>query len=242
MQSPPQAKRYAAQILRADFGPVVEKVGSQLLVHGPASLSELGRTLSLPPTLLKNALLVLIQQNIVQCEARGSASEGRASGRGHLVQYEALLDQILVRPWFAQMLLHCNSLFRESEGDAGLLLQQLFICGRLGTEQMLQRAAAKFAHENGLEEGDKVVASKRLALHAAASQLQIRHFIVHAATLPSCLIDEGNASAKESLPAPPPLISIPSAGPGRKRKAPAAGRAGSAAVAPPPALAAGAAR
>ena len=115
----PEAKMYASQILRANFGPVVEKVGAGLLVRGASTLKELAQALQLTPTLLKNSLLVLIQQNIVQCEPRSAPNGGKSRG----IQYEAIIDQILTRPWFARMLIHANPLFPETDGNAVLLLQ-----------------------------------------------------------------------------------------------------------------------
>ena len=164
-----EAQTYASQILRADFGEVVEKVATRLLVHGPAGLKDLGRALQLPLAQLKNSLLVLIQQNIVECIPKVDNAKGVRDGKE--VVYKALLEQVLVRPWFPRMLVTARELFGT---DAVLLLEQLFICGRLTIEDMLQHAAAKYAQEQNMRPGDKDDSAKRLALHAAASQLQAR--------------------------------------------------------------------
>ena len=179
---------YAAQILLADFGPVVQKVGSRLLVHGAATLAELGRALELTPPMLKNSLLVLIQQNIVQCDVRPSPS-GKMTGRGTSVLYEALIDQILARPWFARMLVHVNSLF-PGDGEAVLVMQQFCICGRLSTEDVLQRAAEKYAKENGYDVNAPEVVSKKTSCFEATNQLQTAQLICHAAKLPMALLEE----------------------------------------------------
>ena len=57
--------RVATLILRADFGEAVEAVGLRLLTEG-CTLPELQRSTRLPTQQLKNALLALIQHNIVR--------------------------------------------------------------------------------------------------------------------------------------------------------------------------------
>ena len=89
----------AAHILRSDLGPIVQEVASRLLLHGAATLGEVIQGVSLPQVQVRNALLVLIQQNIVKCTAR--AIQGRrAAELPAAVMYEAVLDEVLVRRWF----------------------------------------------------------------------------------------------------------------------------------------------
>ncbi|KAL1507209.1 hypothetical protein AB1Y20_008059 [Prymnesium parvum] len=208
----PEARRYAAHILRADFGEVVEKVASRLLTHGPAALSDLVRTLQLPQAHIKNALLVLTQQNIVESMPRTDADGSTTITRGAHVLYKVLIDPVLFRPWFPRMLVLARELFGN---DAVLLLEQLFVCGRLSSEDLLHRAAAQYAAQHNLGPGDKREGAKLLSLHAVASQLQAAQFICHAPVLPAALLEKEAKGLHSSQPAS--HQPLPSTG-GRKRK------------------------
>ena len=48
----------AAQVVEAAFGPIVAKVAARLLSFGPLTLVELGRDTRLPPSQVRNALLL----------------------------------------------------------------------------------------------------------------------------------------------------------------------------------------
>jgi DNA-directed RNA polymerase III subunit RPC3 len=212
----------AANIIRDDFGPVVEKVCTHLLSHGTKTLPEVGRGVELSPSQVRNALLVLIQQNIVRSIARAApgppAGQHRRPGAEappNTVLYEASLDEILVRRWFPRMLLHV----REHVGkDAELVLQELLMSGRLTTEQLHRRAVASVAASSKLADDSPEVDAKRMELSTLIRQMCASRYIVPSETLPESLADEDalgvvDNSAPSLLPAPS------SAGSSRKRKA-----------------------
>ena len=162
----------ASQVVEASFGPIVAKVASRLLSFGPLSLVELGRDTRLPPAQLRNALLVLIQQNVVRSTARPAAGPARTRGAAPpppTVQYEASLDEILVRSWFPKMAIHTRE---KIGGDEELLLHELLICGRLSVDDLVQRATDTYAAERGLAAESGEVSDKRLAFVQAAAVLR----------------------------------------------------------------------
>ena len=116
----------ATNVVESSFGPTVAKVASRLLSHGNQTMAELGAALpNLPLPQMRNILLVLIQQNIV-------SSGVRARGRGgaSVTEYDAELDEILVRQWFPKILMHTREMF-GAESDEELLMQELLIGGRV---------------------------------------------------------------------------------------------------------------
>ena len=137
----------AMHLLRSDFGPVVANVCGRLLSHGAANLSDLSRGLGLGLSQLRDALLVLLQQNLVKCVARTAG--GPKGRRGDapppaIAFYEAQIDEVLVRRWFPRMLLFVRERFNM---DAEVVLQELMTHGRLSSELLVQHAVATYSAE-----------------------------------------------------------------------------------------------
>lgn len=101
--------------------------------------------------------------------------------------------------------------------DEELLLQELLSCGRLSSEQLLQRAVEAYASAKGLPLDSAEVGDKRLALHAAASALEAARFISHSEVLPASLVIEDTAPPETDATPPLPAPASGSSG-GRKRK------------------------
>jgi transcription initiation factor IIE alpha subunit len=206
-------------ILEADFGEVVASVGLRLLSHGAAHLSDLARALQLPKSQLRSSLLVLIQHNIVSCVARidaaAAARKRPLDGAPLVPQYEASINEVFVRPLFPRLLM----LVRERlGGEEEMLLQELLVCGRLSSEQLMQRATEAYARSRQLAADAPELTDWRKDLHGALGQLQAARFISQSEVIPSALCrEEGEAGAP---PAPPPAPAAPLTG--RKRKQPAA--------------------
>ena len=137
----------AAHLLRSDFGPVVAAVCGRLLSHGAATLSDLSRSVGLGLPQVRNALLVLLQQNLVKCVAK---TAGGPKGRREdllppaITFYQALIDEVLVRRWFPRMLLFVRERFNM---DAEVVLQELMTHGRLSSELLVQHAVATYSAE-----------------------------------------------------------------------------------------------
>lgn len=207
----------ARHIVSASFGPIVSKVAGQLLSHGAASLAELGRETALPPSQLRNALLVLIQQNLVRSTPRYIKVPGKPSPPP-AVQYEATLDEILVRPWFPRMVIHA----REKLGaDEELLLHELLVYGRLSSDDLVQRATESYAVSRGQAADSSEVSDKRLAFVQAMSVLRERRYMTQSDVLDSQLCAEvpdvaGSSGNAPSVSAPAPEAAKKA---GRKRKA-----------------------
>lgn len=195
----------AAHILRSDLGPVVQEVASRLLLHGAATLGEVIQGVSLPQVQVRNALLVLIQQNIVKCTAR--AIQGRrAAELPAAAMYEAVLDEVLVRRWFPRMLMHVRE--RPELGEDGeLVLRELLACGRMPTEMLLERTTAAVAAASKLAVDDPKVDERRLGFGAALTQLQQQRYLVPSSQLP----DELASHDAPPLPPLPAAVPAPSA-------------------------------
>ena len=138
----------ARHVMLTDFSEPVETLSSFLLCSGPTSLKDLVLLTSLPASLVRNGLLALMQQNIVTCpvlpevDTSAAAKAKRAAGILPPIVYAASLDEIFGRLWFPRVVL----LARERYGDeAGMLLQELLIHGRMGHEAMVGSAAQSYA-------------------------------------------------------------------------------------------------
>ena len=154
----------AKHVMLTDFSEPVETLSSFLLCNGPASLKDLMLLSGLPSSLVRNGLLALMQQNIVTCpvlpevDTSAAAKAKRAAGILPPIVYAASLDEIFGRLWFPRIVL----LARESYGDeAGMLLQELVIHGRMGHEDMVGGAAQSYAASADLPLDSAPVAEHR---------------------------------------------------------------------------------
>ena len=113
----PEHLDVAADILRADFGEAAERTASHLLANGAATLRDVALALRLPLSHVKNALLVLLQHNVVRvADAPAAAQTGpsllpgaaRAAGAARRAPsasptYAASLDEALARRWLTRL-------------------------------------------------------------------------------------------------------------------------------------------
>lgn len=131
----------ATRILRADFGAVVESVCLQLLTFGTQTLVEIAQATRLGTAQLRNALLILIQQNLVKVvpkpdkarpprvdkrAAAAQAAAAQAAAADGLAKalpaaYEASLEEVFARRWVPCFIVHT----RERLGDDCALLLQV---------------------------------------------------------------------------------------------------------------------
>ena len=204
----------ATNVVESSFGPTVAKVASRLLSHGNQTMAELGAALpNLPLPQMRNILLVLIQQNIV-------SSGVRARGRGgaSVTEYDAELDEILVRQWFPKILMHTREMF-GAESDEELLMQELLIGGRLSKFDLFDRGEAAYAAKRGIAVESDEATNKRIALMQAAMVLNEKGYLVEVDTLPDVSSDDVAAAAARSPPKQKKGSSSAAAGgSGRKRK------------------------
>ena len=115
--SPPALRRLAAHIILRDFGPVVETVADLLISRFPGSASLkniVGHCDSLEPTLVRTALLILMQHNLIHVSKLPADNPSRAplaysvrlfdiTKRLHFVLYSSLANDKYgptVRPLF----------------------------------------------------------------------------------------------------------------------------------------------
>ena len=127
---------------------------------------------------VKNALLILLQQNIVRCTAHFAPPRG-ASGPSYQrapqnYQYDAYLNEILVRRWFPDVAPRPGAVSSDEER----LLQELLTCGQLSTNMMIERAVNHFAAERRLAADDPLIAERQMALMSALQQLRVGRYIV----------------------------------------------------------------
>lgn len=92
------------QIVSTHFGPLASKIASTLLSHGRLTLPQLVRFTALKPRLVRNILLVLIQQNIIW----HANSETDGSGEEVL---EINADECLMRLRFGAFVYQAEELF-----------------------------------------------------------------------------------------------------------------------------------
>jgi len=169
----------ARHLLVADFGQIVADIGTRLLSHGPTSFIELLRALQLPKSQVRNSLLVLIQHNLVKCTEKVVSVAAAKKRASHVTftpipLYEASLDDIFVRPCFPRLLQMARSRFGA---DEAMLLQQLMACGRLTSEQLIERACAAHAAAQSLEADSPALTDRRRELHAALAQIREARYI-----------------------------------------------------------------
>ncbi|KAJ4706026.1 DNA-directed RNA polymerase III subunit RPC3-like [Melia azedarach] len=130
--------KYAVHIITNHFGDLVAKVCDCLLRRGPLTRQNIKRYTELSDEQVKNALLVLIQQNCVQAfstEQPGTFGDAPKVN----TQYAVLFDNILHRLRFAKFL---TIVSQEFDKQCGELLQGLLEHGRLTLKQMFDRAKA----------------------------------------------------------------------------------------------------
>ncbi|KAK3128028.1 hypothetical protein QOZ80_7AG0581640 [Eleusine coracana subsp. coracana] len=126
----------AVSISSDHFGPLVYKVLSCLLRHGPLSLQEIARRVELSPGRVKNALLVLIQHNCVQ-----AFSTPRGAADKTVTLYLAIFDNVLHRLCFTKFL----SVIREDIRESESLIEGLLLNGRLTFDQLVERIICKIS-------------------------------------------------------------------------------------------------
>ena len=224
------ALRVARHVLEGEFGPIVAEIATWLLANGAAPWVELLREFQprVSKAHVRCSLLVLIQHNIVRCTEK---PESAVASKKHMAMaavaapvalYEAILDEIFVRPCFPGMLKMARTRFGA---DAVLLLQQVMACGRLTGEQLVERACEMHAAGITSASADsQALADRRQALHAAYMRLRAAHFLTRVRGLTGGLADaaaaaaaaeDAAAAAAGAEPAPEPS---PPPSSGRKRK------------------------
>jgi len=201
---------FAAHIVRSEFSPLMERLTTYMLTFGPTPLPELVRETGIAPTLddgrpdpvglalARNALLALMQQNIVSCpippivDTSYVARKRRESGYLPPPVYAASLEEIFARLWFPRIVLTV----RESLGDdEGLLIQNLLNYGRMSVESLVDRATVAYAASAHLGVDEPQVREKENALREAAKRLQTAKFIVNVEPLPLRPVRSGGAAA-----------------------------------------------
>ncbi|XP_024039175.1 uncharacterized protein LOC18032691 isoform X3 [Citrus clementina] len=128
--------KHAVHVITNHFGDLVAKVCECLLRKGPLTRQNVKRYTELSDEQVKNALLVLIQQNCVQAFTT-EQPDGFADGPKANTQYVVLFDNILHRVRFAKFL---TILSQEFDQQCVELVQGLLEHGRLTLKQMFDRA------------------------------------------------------------------------------------------------------
>ncbi|KAJ3778575.1 RNA polymerase III subunit RPC82 helix-turn-helix domain-containing protein [Lentinula raphanica] len=118
-----------AEIISTHFGPLASKVASALLSRGRLTHPQLVRFTSLKPRLVRNILLVLIQQNIVW------HANSETDGSGEEV-FEFNTDECLMRLRFGVFVYQAEELFGVAGGE---IIQLVLDHGKLTSSQILQR-------------------------------------------------------------------------------------------------------
>ena len=190
---------FAAHIVRSEFSPLMERLTTYMLTFGPTALPELVRETGIAPTrddgrpdpaglaLARNALLALMQQNIVSCpvlpivDTSYVARKRRESGYLPPPVYAASLEEIFARLWFPRIVLKVRETYGE---DEGLLIQQLLNFGRMSVESLVSHTTAAYAELAQLGVDDPKVREKEKALQEAAKRLQTAKYIVNVEPLP----------------------------------------------------------
>ncbi|KAH9647060.1 RNA polymerase III subunit C3 [Citrus sinensis] len=126
--------KHAVHVITNHFGDL--KVCECLLRKGPLTRQNVKRYTELSDEQVKNALLVLIQQNCVQAFTT-EQPDGFADGPKANTQYVVLFDNILHRVRFAKFL---TILSQEFDQQCVELVQGLLEHGRLTLKQMFDRA------------------------------------------------------------------------------------------------------
>ncbi|GAY41156.1 hypothetical protein CUMW_057250 [Citrus unshiu] len=124
--------KHAVHVITNHFGDLVAKVCECLLRKGPLTRQNVKRYTELSDEQVKNALLVLIQQNCVQAFTTEQPDGPKAN-----TQYVVLFDNILHRVRFAKFL---TILSQEFDQQCVELVQGLLEHGRLTLKQMFDRA------------------------------------------------------------------------------------------------------
>ncbi|GAB4814781.1 hypothetical protein N2152v2_001827 [Parachlorella kessleri] len=148
--SSPHAKRLALKLVEEQYGEVCKGVVGALLSHGVQTFPDLLRTSGLPAGQLKNALLVLIQQNCVNSYFQQDPPTLRGPGPAYQL-YEAATDRILQSIRAPRFLTH----IRDEMGDlAELVVHKLLAHGRLRAEQLIS-AVQSDNEQQATEEGER---------------------------------------------------------------------------------------
>jgi len=216
----------AGHIMSNDFGRVVSAVCSRLLSHGATTLAELAKGVELPASQLRNALLVLVQHNIVKCISKppGKLQVNREPS----ILYEASLDAVFLRRWYPRMLMWV----RERYGsDEELVLQELLAYGRMPMQQLIESATQSYADAKGLAEGSSEREERYNAFFSAATKLRVDQLITQSDMLPEDMAKIDRDTVGDAAVAAAVAAAVRGgglAGPaaeasgGRKRKQPAA--------------------
>lgn len=136
--------KYAVHVITNHFGDLVAKVCECLLRKGPLTRQNIKRYTELSDEQVKNALLVLIQQNCVQAfttEQPGGFGDGPKAN----TEYVVLFDNILHRVRFAKFL---TILSQQFDRQCVELVQGLLEHGRLTLKQMFDRAKSSMKEGN----------------------------------------------------------------------------------------------
>ncbi|KAH7877894.1 RNA polymerase III subunit RPC82 helix-turn-helix domain-containing protein [Lentinula edodes] len=151
------------QIVSTHFGPLASKIASVLLSHGRLTLPQLVRFTALKPRLVRNILLVLIQQNIIW----HANSETDGSGEEVL---EINADECLMRLRFGAFVYQAEELFGVAGGE---IVQLVLHHGKLTSPQILQRLNAATTTTSFLAGEDKTPVVYSQALH----KLVLLHYL-----------------------------------------------------------------
>ncbi|KAJ3741898.1 RNA polymerase III subunit RPC82 helix-turn-helix domain-containing protein [Lentinula detonsa] len=141
-----------AEIISTHFGPLASKVASILLSRGRLTLPQLARFTSLKPRLVRNILLVLIQQNIVW----HANSETDGSGEEVL---EFNVEECLMRLHFGAFVYQAEELFGVAGGE---IIQLVLDHGKLTSPRILQSLNAAATSFLPSEDKTPVVYSQAL--------------------------------------------------------------------------------
>ncbi|KAG2453942.1 hypothetical protein HYH02_002145 [Chlamydomonas schloesseri] len=129
----------ACRLVQDQYGDAVGKVFKQLVSKGQLQLGDIVRGTGMPPALVKQALLILIQQNCINCYLQ-PGEETLRGPRPSFHLYEANTDRVLQIIRHPRFLLHIKDEAGEvAEAVIGQLLQE----GRLRMDQVLGSVAAR---------------------------------------------------------------------------------------------------
>ncbi|KAG2501534.1 hypothetical protein HYH03_000041 [Edaphochlamys debaryana] len=129
----------AIRLVHDQYGDAVGKIFKQLCSKGQLSLPDLIRGTGMSAHMVKQSLLILIQQNCINAYLQPGEETIRGP-RPSVYVYEALVDRVLQIIRYARFLLH----IRDEAGEvAEHIVAQLLQEGRLRMDQVLGSVAAR---------------------------------------------------------------------------------------------------
>mmetsp|Transcript_17617 Transcript_17617/g.38434 ORF Transcript_17617/g.38434 Transcript_17617/m.38434 type:complete len:553 (-) Transcript_17617:215-1873(-) len=180
------SQKLACDLIKDQFGDIVEKVLNCLVYKGKHTFHELGRSTGFPPAQLKNCILVLMQHNCVEAykEDQAPPDPNKVAPPAPIV-YVAVIDRIIQRLRHPRFMVHVRETMGEREE---IILQALLEHGRLRIDQLLEYTAAR-------EERD--MDDARVDVDEALTELVQAHYVERAPLMGSAAMQAHASSASK---------------------------------------------